>query len=378
MAVTVSAAFDGGNIAVTRAERADDIVLTIPRDHMSEFAQWFYFRLSGVCGEPCTIRLVGLEASAYPGGWPDYHAVVSYDRSDWRRADTAYDKTADGGTLTIRLTPEEDSVWIAYFAPYSMERHNDLVARIGRAPGVTSEVIGKTLDGQDMDLLTIGEGPVNLWFIARQHPGETMAEWWMEGALERLIDPADPVARALRAKATLRIVPNMNPDGSRRGHLRTNAVGVNLNREWASPSLERSPEVFSVLARMDRDKPDFVLDVHGDEAIPNNFIAGFEGIPSITDAMTQRLAAYIAILDRLSPDFQTVDGYETPAPGKANLTVATNALAERFGCLSMTLEMPFKDANVAPDADYGWSPARSKALGRDCLAATLEVLPQLR
>lgn len=38
-------------------------------------------------------------------------------------------------------------------------------------------------------------------------------------------------------------------DGSARGHLRTNASGANLNREWAStadyeaPTLERSPEV---------------------------------------------------------------------------------------------------------------------------------------
>ncbi len=35
----------------------------------------------------------------------------------------------------------------------------------------------------------------------------------------------------------------MNPDGTWRGHLRTNAVGSNLNREWAEPTLERSPEV---------------------------------------------------------------------------------------------------------------------------------------
>lgn len=35
----------------------------------------------------------------------------------------------------------------------------------------------------------------------------------------------------------------MNPDGSWRGHLRTNAAGANLNREWAKPSLETSPEV---------------------------------------------------------------------------------------------------------------------------------------
>ena len=38
-------------------------------------------------------------------------------------------------------------------------------------------------------------------------------------------------------------VPNMNPDGSYRGHLRTNASGANLNREWKNPTLERSPEV---------------------------------------------------------------------------------------------------------------------------------------
>lgn len=33
---------------------------------------------------------------------------------------------------------------------------------------------------------------------------------------------------------TFRIVPHMNPDGAVMGHLRTNAVGANLNREWAT------------------------------------------------------------------------------------------------------------------------------------------------
>lgn len=43
----------------------------------------------------------------------------------------------------------------------------------------------------------------------------------------------------------------MNPDGSVRGHLRTNAVGANLNREWEHPSSERSPEVLAVRDAMD-------------------------------------------------------------------------------------------------------------------------------
>jgi hypothetical protein len=39
-------------------------------------------------------------------------------------------------------------------------------------------------------------------------------------------------------------------DGSHRGHLRTNAAGVNLNRAWADPSSETSPEVFHTLNMM--------------------------------------------------------------------------------------------------------------------------------
>jgi len=374
MAIAVSAAFDSGNIEVRRIGGPKDIELSIRRDRESEFAQWFHFRLSGAAGQDCELRIVGLEHSAYPGGWPDYDACVSEDRADWRRAPSSY----ANGTLTIRYRPETDSAWFAYFAPYSMERHHDLIAEVAQEPGVTTEVLGETLEGQSLDLVELGEGPLHVWLIARQHPGESMAEWWMEGALERLCDPADPVARRLRQKARFHIVPNMNPDGSRRGHLRTNYAGVNLNREWHAPTLERSPEVYHVLNRMDATGVDFCLDVHGDEALPHNFIAGFEGIPSITDRQVDLLAAYKTSLERLSPDFQTKVGYDVAPPGKANMTMSTNAIAHRFGCLAMTLEMPFKDAIDNPDPERGWSPERSKALARDCLAALLEVIDGLR
>ena len=374
MPITVSAAFDSGNIDVLRCDGPQAIDLAIRKDGKSDFYQWFHFRLSGARGQACSLRITNCAGSAYPGGWPGYRAVVSADRQHWTRTDTSY---ADG-VLTIDVTPAADSIWIAYFAPYSIERHFDLIARVGQAPDVMTRVLGTTLDGQDLDVVELGDGPLNVWLYARQHPGESMAEWWIEGALDALIDPANPVATALRAKATFHIVPNMNPDGSRRGHLRTNAAGTNLNREWAGPSLDRSPEVFHTLAAMDATGVDFSLDVHGDESLPHNFIAGFEGIPNITERQLGLLADYKAILARISPDFQTRVGYPASAPGKANLTMSTNQLANRFGCLAMTLEMPFKDAAENPDAVAGWSPERSMALGRDCLAALLEVIGRLR
>ncbi len=370
MTIRISAAFDSGNIRL--ASLLDDrVTLEIARDKDSDFYQWFHFRALGVSGRRLTYEITNAGGSAYPDGWPGYHACWSVDRVTWRRVgDTSY---ADG---VLRFTHEtaSDAVWFAYFAPYSMERHHDLVARIAGRPGVTLASLGQTLDGREMDCLTLGEGPKKVWFYARQHPGESMAEWWVEGALEALTDPADPVARSLRQKATFHIVPNMNPDGSYRGHLRTNAAGVNLNREWHEPTLERSPEVLWVRDAMDRTGIDFAIDVHGDEAIPHVFLAGFEGIPSLQERQTTLYARYQDALVARTPDFQKKHGYAVAGVGKANLSMSTNQLAERFGCVAMTLEMPFKDNDDLPDSEFGWSPERSKKLAEACLAALHDMI----
>ena len=373
MSLSVTSAFDGGNIRLVAIE-GDRIDLEIVNDNNSEFYQWFYFRLTGGAGRNVELRILNCAGAAYPLGWNDYRACLSYDREEWERvAATSY----EDGILTIRVTPEADSAWFAYFAPYTMERHHDFVAAVASHPAVDHRSLGRTLDGQELDCFRLGEGPLQVWLYARQHPGETMAEWWMEGALERLLDDSDPVSRRLREKATFHVVPNMNPDGSKRGHLRTNAIGVNLNREWHAPSLERSPEVFHVLAEMEKSGVDFAMDVHGDEAIPGNFLAGFEGVPGWKKEKQALFDAFSNALVGFSPDFQTEKGYEIPRPGQANLSMSTAHLAERFGAVSMTLEMPFKDNDDLPDPVYGWSPERCRHLARSCLDALHAILPKL-
>ena len=376
MTISISSGFDSGNIrilSITDTPGGARAELEIVTDHQSDFYQWFHFRVAGAAGQEVELAIVNCGGSAYPDGWVDYKARVSEDREIWTQADTSY---ADG-TLTIRLASDANVVWVAYFAPYSMERHHDLIAFAACQPGVAHRELGLTLDGQPVDLLTIGDGPKQVWLYARQHPGESMAQWWMEGALERLTDEEDAVARLLRQQATIHLVPNMNPDGSRRGHLRTNAVGVNLNREWHDPSMERSPEVLLVRNAMDATGVDFAMDVHGDEAIPAVFIAGFEGIPSITDRQVSLYHRYRDTLAARTPDFQTRLGYPVAGAGRANLAMSTNQIAERFGAVAMTLEMPFKDNDDLPDAETGWSPARSMQLGKDCLAVLAEMIDAL-
>ncbi|WND01845.1 M14-type cytosolic carboxypeptidase [Temperatibacter marinus] len=372
----ITSAFDSGNIQVLDISNSSDIRLNIRKDTDSDFYQWFYFRLSGARNEDVGFSIENAGGAAYPEGWENYSVCASYDRTEWFRIPTQY----DGQTLKWHCDVDEDHIYFAYFAPYTMEQHADLIADSAQHPLVTTHVLGQTLDEQALDMLEIGYGPEDrkiVWLMARQHPGETMAEWWMEGMLERLLDESDPVSRRLLEKVHFYIVPNMNPDGSKRGHLRTNAAGANLNREWLEPSLERSPEVYLVREKMAETGVDFCMDVHGDEALPYNFLAGFEGIPDIQEEKIALFRKYRGLLATISPDFQEKHGYPISAPGTANLTVGTNYHAHAFNCVAMTLEMPFKDNDDLPDVDHGWSPDRCVHLGRQCLDALYQIVDEL-
>lgn len=373
----ITANFDAGNIEVINLEDKKDIQLAIRPDFGGEFFQWFNFRIDGEVGEQYILNILNAGEASYLEGWDNYQAVASYDRQHWFRLPTFY----KDGKLTIVADMDCESIQIAYFAPYSYERHQDLLAAVQMHPLVSLEHLGETLDKRDVTLVKIGDGDTNkrnIWITARQHPGETMAEWLVDGLMHSLLDSDNATGKLLLDKANFYIVPNMNPDGSVRGHLRTNAAGVNLNREWLNPSIEKSPEVFHVINKMKEVGVDLFYDVHGDEALPFVFLAGSQGTPSYNDRLAKLRDRFSEVFKLASADFQSEFGYDVDAPGEANMTVATNWVAEHFDCLANTLEMPFKDNDNVPDPTMGWSPERSVKLGEASLVAMLAVVDDLR
>ena len=373
----ISSNFDAGAISVIDSTDSQNIRLALRGDNAASFSQWFYFRLQGAAYQPCRIRIENAGQSSYPEGWEDYQATASYDRSNWFRVPTHY----EDGVLTIEHTPLAGSVYYAYFEPYSHEQHLNLLGDAQGSGLCQIDDLGSTAQGRDINLLTIGHqaaSDLKIWIIARQHPGESMAEWFAEGLLSRLLDHQDPTARALLDCATFYIVPNMNPDGAALGNQRTNAAGADLNREWQNPSPERSPEVYAVRQKMHETGVDLFLDIHGEEALPYVFAAGCEGNPSYDARLAALEAAFKTALRQASPDFQDEHGYPETAPGQANLAIAKSYVGETFGCLSYTLEMPFKDNINLPDDDFGWNGQRSLRLGEAILSAILAVCPQLR
>jgi murein tripeptide amidase MpaA len=362
MTIEISSTFDSGSIEVVAVDgnRAD---LAIRHDlsgdgTRSEFLQWFHFRVSGAERSGAVLRIVNAGTTTYPDGWRDYRAVASWDRDCWERLPTTY----DGQVMILELPPAPAPSYVAYFEPYSWERHLALLAAsCGR--GATLRRLGATVQGRDLDALVIGSGTRPVWIIGRQHPGETMAEWFIEGLVNRLLDVADPLARALRGMATFHLVPNMNPDGAVLGNLRTNAAGANLNREWSAPTPERSPEVLLVRDAIHQSGCAAFFDIHGDESLPYVFVSGCEMLPNFSEAQRAEQDRFGIDFRDANPDFQRQHGYHASRYREDVLKLASKYVGHTFGCLSLTLEMPFKDNANAPDPRVGWNGARSQRLG---------------
>ncbi|CAB9528576.1 Cytosolic carboxypeptidase 1 [Seminavis robusta] len=410
--ISISDTFDGGNIKfVEQRVNPDDasvidVIAHIKPDVYTELEemahmQYFAFRvtLGGLLSleqeeQKVNYILANAQDVSYPEAWSGTTVFYGSDLDDvdgWKRNLTTH--YGDGKLSWQQTHTRNGSLYFSYFPPFSYARHLKLISQC--TPHAQVGTLGQSLEGREMEFITIGSGSLTCWIIHRQHPGETMAEHYAEGLLHRLLGiptngdtTGDKVVQEALQKFTFYIVPCMCPDGSVKGHLRTNACGANLNREWATvkpgytaPSLERSPEVYHVLHKMDETGVDVCIDVHGDEELPFNFISGAELIPAWGPRLQALHGAFVAAYGRSNNSMQAAIGYPPPESAEMVLrymNVATNQISQRFNCLAVTLEMPFKDCLTTSDPDVGWNPAQSRKLGATVLEALVQVHPLLR
>jgi murein tripeptide amidase MpaA len=202
-----------------------------------------------------------------------------------------------------------------------------------------------------------------------------MAQWFTEGLVNHLLSQDSSSAQLLE-NAVFYIVPNMNPDGSIEGNHRTNSQGLNLNRQWQNPSKTLCPEVYYVKEKMAQTGVDLLLDIHGDEEIPYNFIMSANSSNEISVQANQFKSDFVTA----TKEFQTEVDYDnfnknqsrccgtscgTNAGGKQSM--ASQYVTDTFDCLALVLEMPFIDHNDHPNSITGWSAPRSINLGADIL-----------
>ncbi|QYK05855.1 M14-type cytosolic carboxypeptidase [Shewanella zhangzhouensis] len=367
--ITIDSKFDGGAIEVISAEEFDNIQLAITKDNQNCTRQWFYFSVDTGYGVLQTIRLVNASQVTFSEAFNGYQAFASYDNQQWFRIDTQFQK----GELILTLNAEQPKVFYAYFVPYPMSREIALLDKIKINPAVNVEVLGKTSQGRNINLLRIGSvssTAKKMWFIARQHPGETMAQWMAEGVINRFIQFFS-VRNVGDNNVCVYIVANMNPDGSAIGNHRTNANGINLNRHWGTPDPKLCPEVHLVKQAMIKYGVDMFFDLHGDETLPHNFIIS-EGNNNVITEVKSELAI-------CNEHFQTKYDYDNNmgcggtsccgSESSCGKQLATQFVQKQFGVPSALLEASFK-ALAQDGSIVKWDNLTAVRLGED-LAMTL-------
>jgi len=132
---------------------------------------------------------------------------------------------------------------------------------------------------------------------------------------------------------------------------------------------------------MDASGVDLFVDVHGDEDLPFAFIAGAEGLDIWGPRIRALQGAFVGAFSRANPDMQAKFGYAPDLPKAGNLAICSNQVAQRFDCLGVTLEMPFKDCAAVPRQEphaAGFDGRRASMLGASLCDAVAHVASQLR
>ena len=350
--ITFSTAFEGASLG--RIEKLDETTFRVhvlgQQDERgrNRAATWYCFRMDHVLGRDLTIVLTDFMGEY--NGRPscpmseNLRPALSEDGRTWTHAeDMKWD--AEKKEATVRLKPTKDSIWLATQAMYPHSRLLMLVEDLKRSPHARVEVIGQSVQGRDLFLITVTDfaksdaGKKTVWLQARQHAWEGGTSYVAEGALRFAVsDTAE--AHALRENNICIFTPMVAVDGCAIGLPRFNVHGFDPNRHWDEVNLrdkrflELMPEVWyfkkAVLDHVGRGgRIDLMLNLHNTET--GEYIATQADDAAL---LTKMNVMYDKLLAATSFDPSPPQKLRTGGSGGGN----TNSLYQEGGVPVMLME----------------------------------------
>ncbi len=307
-------------------------------------SRWYHFRMEGVKDKLVVLRIGGSEV---------VRPFYSRDGVSYRRfpAEGNYPPGSLSGLFTC------DTVYVAYFIPYTYARHREKIARWSRLDCVRHKVIGRSSMGLPVDMLTItdsgygDEGKKTVWIHARIHPSEAPCSWHLEALIDRLVADT-PFAAELRREAVFHVVPMANPDGVAGGYSRSSSTGVNLEINWNRPDSLTMPEVAALKGAIDsisQHHPlDLLLNLHSQVA--NSVTYWIHTASSSDTANCRREELLSALTMSHSPYYRPADRCYSTLGGR----YAEGWMWSRTGgrTTAITFETPYTCYNEDIDGEW--------------------------
>ena len=401
--------FECGNLR--RAIRVFDYEYDLcirPDINTRRHTQWFYFRVrNGIPGIEYKFNVINLtkldslynygmrplmyseiEASRSNKGWFHCGTDISYYQNSFKRKKRVCYYSL---TFKVQFDHPNDTVYFAYSYPYSYSDLQYDLEAIETDPlkkiHLRRRTMCQTLAGNGCDLLTITDfsdaetlegvermkNRAGVIISSRVHPGETNASWIMRGIIDTLVGNT-PLARKLRSKFIFKIIPMLNPDGVICGNYRCSLAGLDLNRQWASPSKHLMPTIWHMKEIMKRLKEDRTValftDIHGHSRSSNLFIYGCDDLsPDNPNRILSRVFPHM--ISKICPQFSFKDCNFVVQRSKQSTArvVAFNELGILY---AYTMESSFAGASRGPTAGLHFTLADYAEMGKKYCEALLD------
>ena len=239
--IKFDANFDSGNF---KSVSAIDSTTFLVYTNEDIGGRWFYFRMSGVKNKSVEVTVMTPPADFS-------RAVYSFDDKEYLR----FTEAESPQIGTFKKYFEEDTVYVAYFTPYTYKMLQENLNIWNASEFVSLDTLGFTqnlLPIQEMiitDPSFNDDEKVNVWIHARTHPGETPSSWQFQGIVEELLS-GDEVINYYLSKIKFHMIPFTNPDGVYFGRSRTNYDYIDVERDWNKIEFETCLEVQALKGRM--------------------------------------------------------------------------------------------------------------------------------
>ncbi|CAG9321202.1 unnamed protein product [Blepharisma stoltei] len=306
-----SSYFECGNLEKVYKRSEFEYDLLMKTDTNSQgYAQWFYFDVDNEAIGEIKINILNFSKrkSLFRKGMKPAYKIAS--ENVWKYVDnTAYDccELENGRrfyTLSFRytFTQANEKVSFAFSIPYTFTRLKNFLINAEEKIGTEKikepeiemanlsykrEVLCSSAGGLPVWVLTITAGKKTgltyanrkgVIITARVHPGETTGSFIVENFIKFLLDETNKQSIALRNIFIFKIIPMLNPDGVVCGNYRTSLAGVDLNRQWITPSPTSHPEIYYtknlIKEFQENHEVSIFCDLHGHAKKYNSFIYG--------------------------------------------------------------------------------------------------------
>ncbi len=274
----------------------------------------------------------------YPEGRQRYLPTLSRDGGkSWTKANSSIftrDRESGNGVLSLRTGSKP--TWVSAQEALNSNQFSDWLADQSALPFIQQQVVGNSHQGRPLHLFKIAEQseiPTKgvILVYNRQHPPEVPGYKVGLYFLEEILSDTE-LAKQFRAYFDVWAFPMINPDGVDNGHWRTNAAGVDLNRDWEyfrQPETEAVRNTILPLKERSDKKVFYGIDFHSTGG--NKFYPINKDIETFPLHFTYHWAD--KIIDKLPELNLDVEPFDTVSPIAKNWTFKT------FGVDAVTFEV---------------------------------------